>query len=54
MDFSLRSRPLEEVGEIENGRARGRHAKGVCPSRAPVFFCANCFQAPARQAKWTF
>ena len=25
---SLRSRRLEVVGERENGRARGRHAKG--------------------------
>ena len=35
---SLRSRRLEVVGERENGRARGRHARGeVSPSRAPVF-----------------
>ena len=29
---------LEEVGERENGRARGRHARGVSFSRAR-FFC---------------
>ena len=38
---SLRSRRLEEVGERENGRARGRHARGESPSRAPVFSCAT-------------
>ena len=49
---SLRSRRLEVVGERENGRARGRHARGeVSPSRAPVFSCAHHFQAPATQAK---
>ena len=54
---SLRSRRLEVVGETENGRARGRHARGDCslsprvfPSRAPVFSCAHYFQAPATQA----
>ena len=26
--FSLRRRPLEVVGQRENGRARGRHARG--------------------------
>ena len=31
---SLRSRRLEVVGERENGRARGRHARGVSFSRA--------------------
>ena len=40
-------RRLEVVGEIENGRARGRH---VSPSGAPVFSCAHYFQAPATQA----
>ena len=29
---SLRSRRLEVVGERENGRARGRHARGRCKS----------------------
>ena len=48
---SLRSRRLEVVGERENGRARGRHARGevslrVSPTRANVFSCA----APATQA----
>jgi len=48
---SLRSRRLEVVGERERGRARGRHAfPRVSPSRAPVFSCAHCFQAPATQA----
>ena len=54
---SLRSRRLEVVGETENGRARGRHARGDCslslrvsPSRAPDFSCAHYFQAPATQA----
>ena len=54
---SLRSRRLEVVGETENGRARGRHARGDCslslrvsPSRTPVFSCAHYFQAPATQA----
>ena len=28
IDISLRSRRLEVVGERENGRARGRHARG--------------------------
>ena len=46
----FRSRSLEVVGERENGRARGRHARGESPSRAPVFSCANYFQAPAAQA----
>ena len=46
----LRSRRLEVMGERENGRARGSHARGeVSPSRAPVFSCAHCFQAPATQ-----
>ena len=46
---SLRSRRLEVVGERESGR--GRHASPrVSPSRAPVFSCAHCFQAPATQA----
>ena len=50
--YSLRSRRLEVMGERENGRARGRHASPrVSPSRAPVFSCANHFQAPATQAK---
>ena len=31
------------MGERENGRARGRHAKGV--------YCVHYFQAPATQAK---
>ena len=48
---SLRSKCLEVVGERENGRVRGRHARGVSPSRAPVFSCAHYFQAPATQAK---
>ena len=53
---SLRSRRLEVVGERENGRARGRHARGdslsprVSPSRARVFSCAHYFQASATQA----
>ena len=47
---SLRSRRLEGVGKRENGRARGRHARGESPSRAPVFSCAHYFQAPATQA----
>ena len=54
---SLRSRRLEEVGETENRRARGRHARGDCslsprvsPSRAAVSSCAHYFQAPATQA----
>ena len=38
---SLRSRRLEVVGTRKNGRARGRHARGVTPrvspSRAPAF-----------------
>ena len=56
---------LEVVGERENGRARGRHARGeaaparkfpenrVCPRvspRAPVFSRAHYFQEPATQA----
>ena len=49
-DHSLRSRRLEVVGEREHGRARGRHAKGESPSSAPVFSCADDFQAPATQA----
>ena len=36
---SLRSRRLEVVGERENGRARGRHARGVSFSRARFFLC---------------
>ena len=47
---SLRSRRLEVVGERENGRARGKHARGegVSFSRAR-FSCAHYFQAPATQ-----
>ena len=48
---SLSGRRLEEVGERENGRARGRHARGESPSRAPVFSCAHYSQAPATQAR---
>ena len=38
---SLRRRRLEVVGERENGRARGRHARGegVSFSRARFFLC---------------
>ena len=42
---SRRSRHLEVVGERENGRARGRHARGELPlpsrvsSRARFFLC---------------
>ena len=43
--FSLRGRRLEVAGERENGRSRGRHARG--DSRPPVFSCAHYFQAPA-------
>ena len=63
---SLRSRRLEVVGERENGRPRGRHARGeeapslslslsprVSPSRPPVFSCAHYFKEPATQAKVT-
>ena len=50
----FRSRSLEVAGERENGRARGRHARGESPSRAPVFSCANYFQAPATQANENF
>ena len=45
---SLRSRRLEVVGERENGRARGRCAKG---EGVPVFSCAHYFQVPATQAR---
>ena len=48
--YSLHSRRLEVVGERENGRARGRHARGVSRSLAHVFSCAHYFQAPATQA----
>ena len=56
--LSLRSRRLEVVGERENGRARGRHAKDegapsplACLLLAhPFFSCAHYFQAPATQA----
>ena len=34
-EFSLRSRRLEVAGERENGRARGRHARGT---RVNLFF----------------
>ena len=34
---SLRSRRLEVVGERENGRARGRHARGA--RKAPEKLC---------------
>ena len=49
LSTSLRSRRLEVVGERENGRARGRHARGVSFSHAR-FSCAHYFQAPATQA----
>ena len=38
------------MGERENRRARGRHARDESPSRAPVFSCAHYFQAPATRA----
>ena len=41
---SLRSRSLEVVGERENGRARGRHARGVS-SRARFFLCPSACYA---------
>ena len=47
---SLRSRRLEVVGERENWRTRGRHARRVSFSRARFFSCALYFQAPAMQA----
>ena len=53
---SLCSRRLEVVGETENGRARGIHARGDCSlsprvsPRAPVFSYAHYFKAPAAQA----
>ena len=47
---SLHSRRLEVVGR-EKGPARGRQARvvspRVSPSRAPIFSCAQYFQAPA-------
>ena len=46
--FSLRSRRLEVMGERENGRARGRHARGVSLARGVSF--AHYFQEPATQA----
>ena len=53
--FSLRSRRLEVVGERENRRARGRHARMsplACLLVARQFFsCAHYFQAPATQAR---
>ena len=45
---SPRSTRLEVVGERENGRARGRRARG---EGAPMFSCAHYFQAPAMQAR---
>ena len=52
---------MEVAGETENGRARGRHARGegagassplACLLLArPFFFCAHYFQAPATQAR---
>ena len=47
-ETSLRSRRLEVVGEWEDGRARGRHARGVSFSKGPFFLD---FQAPATQAR---
>jgi len=48
ISISLRSRRLEEVGERENGSARGRNGGSL--SRASVFSCAHYFRAPATQA----
>jgi len=49
--FRQRSRRLEVVGKRENGRSRGRHARGVSFFRARFFcVCVDCFQAPAMQA----
>ena len=45
---SLRSRPLEVVGEREKGHTRGRCARG---EGAPIFSSAHYFQAPAMQAR---
>ena len=50
---SLRSRRLEVVGERENWRVRGKHARGVFPSRSPVFSCAHYFQALPRRLSQT-
>ena len=36
MGASLRSRPLEVVSERENGRARGRHARGEGEATSPL------------------
>ena len=41
--LSLRSRRLEVVGERENGRARGRHAKGEAPSPLACLLLARPF-----------
>ena len=54
--YSLSSRRLEVVGERENGRERGRHARTsllACLLLArPFFSCAHYFQAPATQANY--
>ena len=53
--FSLRSRRLEVVGERENRRARGRHARvsplGCLLLARQFFSCAHYFQAPATKAR---
>ena len=60
-DISLRSKRLEVVDERENGRARGRYARGeeafsplACLLLSRAFFsCAHYIQAPATQATKT-
>ena len=54
---SLRSRRLEVVGERENERARGRHARGELPlssrvSSRPFFLVPTTLQALSTQANF--
>ena len=57
-NHSLRSRRLEVVGERENGRARGRHERGVVSCRVvrvsfalPFFSCAQAMTTTSLQRK---
>ena len=51
---SLRSRRLEVVGERENGRARGRHAKGEgAPARKAPENRFNSHSVSADISNWS-
>ena len=48
--FSLRTGAWKQWAKERTGTREG-DTRGVTPSRAPVFCRADCFQAPATQAR---